>query len=865
MTDLTLLCPLAGWIAPLDEAPDPVFAEKMMGDGVLIDPTGSTLHAPCDGEVVSVHHTKHAATIRAANGAEILMHIGLETVALRGEGFTVHVRDGQQVRAGDPLISFDLDYLALNASSLVTPIILANSDLFAIVNRHDNRVLAVGEPMFDIRSIAAAASTASGEGSATRTVRVQLAHGLHARPAAAVAACAKRFSAEITLTCGARKANGKSVVALMALGVRDQDEITVIATGADAEAAAPAVAELIAGLVETATPAPVAPLKPSAPKSDDPKLIAGVAAAPGLAAGRALSFTPADIAVSEAGRGPVQERAELARARGEVREALEKAAGAGDRSRRSILAAHVALLDDPELMDAAQALIARGKSAAFAWRQAVRAQITILKTLDDARMVERAADLADLERQVLIALLGEGHEPAPELPSGTILIADELLPSQLVALDASKLAGLVCASGGPTSHVAILAAAMNLPAVVACGAAVLAIADGAPLILDADQGRVHVAPEPWEMEAVETALAARRKRQTAARAAARELCTTADGRRIEVFANLGAASEAAPSVEAGAEGCGLLRTEFLFLERETPPDEAEQAREYQAIADGLGGRPLIIRTLDVGGDKPVPYLPLPYEENPALGLRGVRTSLWRPDLLRAQLRAILSVKPAGQCSIMIPMVSQVAELVTVRGVLNEVARDMGHAEPVKLGVMIETPASAVLADQIAAEADFLSIGTNDLTQYVLAMDRGNAQLAAQLDAMHPAVLRLIGMTVEGAQKHGRWVGVCGGLASDPIAEPILVGLGVTELSATPSRIPDVKALVRQVTFADCQKAARAALDLATAAEVRAMVLKTWPALGALSGEVVPGSPPESATNPKAPGRSSRDDRPGGRD
>jgi phosphocarrier protein FPr/phosphocarrier protein len=273
-----------------------------------------------------------------------------------------------------------------------------------------------------------------------------------------------------------------------------------------------------------------------------------------------------------------------------------------------------------------------------------------------------------------------------------------------------------------------------------------------------------------------------------------------------------------------------LRTEFLFLDRETPPDEAEQAREYQAIAEGLGGRPLIIRTLDVGGDKPVPYLPLPYEENPALGLRGVRTSLWRPDLLRAQLRAILSVRPEGQCSIMLPMIAQVSELKAVRGVLDEIAREVGRATPVKLGVMIETPASAVLADQIAAEADFLSVGTNDLTQYVLAMDRGNPQLAAQLDAMHPAVLRLIGMAAEGAAKHGRWIGVCGGLASDPIAAPILVGLGVTELSATPSRIPEVKAAVRQITFADCQKAARAALALTAAAEVRALVLKTWPAL-----------------------------------
>jgi phosphocarrier protein FPr/phosphocarrier protein len=830
VTDLPLVAPLSGWVAPLEEAPDPVFAERMMGDGALIDPTSAVLCAPCDGEVVTVHHTRHAATVRAANGAEILMHIGLETVALKGEGFTVHVKDGQAVRAGDPLISFDLDYLALNVKSLVTPVILANSDRFDVVKRASGAV-AAGDFLMAVRPReAVATATDAGGGEAVRTATLKLTHGLHARPAAAVAACAKRFSAEITLSSGERKANAKSVVALMALGGRDGEEITVSARGADADAAAQGVADLIAGLVEAADPAPAPVRRPSAPSLDDPKLITGVSAAPGLAAGRAARFIAPEIPVSEQGAGVVQESAALARARGEVRERLEKAAVGGGRDRRSILTAHIAVLDDPELIAAAQASVSEGKSAGFAWRKAVRAQIAVLKGLADPRMAERAADLADLERQVLVALLGDGREPAPALESGTILLADELLPSQLVNLDASKLAGFCLAGGGPTSHVAILAAAMNLPAVVAAGDGVLTIPDGAPLILDADQGQLHVKPEPWEMEAVETALQARRARQDAARRAAREPCTTADGKRIEVFANLGAAHEAAPAVEAGAEGCGLLRTEFLFLDRETPPDEAEQTREYQAIAEGLGGKPLIIRTLDIGGDKPVPYLPLPYEENPALGLRGVRTSLWRPDLMRAQLRAILSVGPPGQCAIMLPMIAQVSEIRTVRGVVEEIARELGRTEPVKLGVMIETPASAVLADQIAAEADFLSVGTNDLTQYVLAMDRGNPQLAAQLDALNPAVLRLIAQTVEGAEKHGRWVGVCGGLASDPVAAPILVGLGVTELSATPARIPDLKAVIRQVTLADCRKAAKKALALASAAEVRALALKTWPVL-----------------------------------
>jgi phosphocarrier protein FPr/phosphocarrier protein len=371
---------------------------------------------------------------------------------------------------------------------------------------------------------------------------------------------------------------------------------------------------------------------------------------------------------------------------------------------------------------------------------------------------------------------------------------------------------------------------MDIPAIVAAGPAVLAITDGTALILDADRGQLRVAPEAWELEAVETALAARKRKRALAVAAAREPCTTADGERIEVFANLGGASEAASAVEAGAEGCGLLRTEFLFLEREAPPSEEEQLRAYQAVADGLGGRPLIIRTLDIGGDKPAPYLPLPREDNPALGLRGVRTSLWRPDLLRVQLRAILRVEPLDQVSIMVPMVASLAELEAVREALDEARRELNVERPVKLGVMIETPASAVLADQIGEEAEFFSVGTNDLTQYVLAMDRGNPQLAAQLDALNPAVLRLIGIAAEGASRLGRPVGVCGGLASDPIAAPILVGLGVTELSATPSRIAEVKAVVRALTYAQCREAADKAVSLASAAEVRAHLLEAFPAL-----------------------------------
>jgi phosphocarrier protein FPr/phosphocarrier protein len=488
------------------------------------------------------------------------------------------------------------------------------------------------------------------------------------------------------------------------------------------------------------------------------------------------------------------------------------------------------MLDDPELVAQAGREIETGASAGLAWRRAVRGHVAALQALDDPRLKERAADLLDVERQVLIALYGAHAQAGPALPPEAIVLAEELLPSELAALDPARLAGICTAGGGPTSHVSILAASMGVPALVAAGPRLAEVVEGQALILDADRGQLHLKPEAWELDAMRTALQARKRRAAADLAAAREPARTTDGRRIEVHANLGAAAEAAKAVALGAEGCGLLRTEFLFLERSTPPDEDEQLAQYQAVADGLAGRPLVVRTLDAGGDKPLAYLPLPHEENPALGLRGVRTSLWRPDLLKTQLRAILRVQPPGGCSIMLPMVASIGELRAVRAALAEAAAELKIKALPPLGLMIETPASVFLSEALAKEADFFSIGTNDLTQYVLAMDRTNAQLAAEADALHPAVLSAIERTCKGAQAQATPVAVCGGLASDPLAAPLLIGLGVSKLSVTPAAAPRIKAVVRVLDSRACQTAAQAALDLETAKAVRALVRSRWPEL-----------------------------------
>jgi phosphocarrier protein FPr/phosphocarrier protein len=755
------------------------------------------------------------------------MHVGLETVALDGEGFSVFVAEGQSVKAGEPLLGFDLDLLAQRAKSLITPVVITNLDAFSIVRRDQDRVVGVGDFLMALSPVGETAAVASAPAlEISREVIVPLAHGIHARPAARIAETARGFTAETALSVAGRRASAKSPVGLMALAIRHGDAIQVVASGSDAEAAMAAIADLIESGMGEGAPVAAKAATPVVAPAELPRdgMLKGVLAAPGLSIGKAVRLASSDIAVREAGEGAAHEEAALTAAIAKVRARIEANALTGDKARKAILGAHLAFLEDPELFAGARRLIGAGKSAGFAWRAAVGGYVEALRGLGDRRLAERVDDLIDLERQVLRALLvleGAGEEDdTTVLAPGSILLADELLPSQLMGVDPGVVAGFATARGGPTSHVAILAAAMGIPALVALGGAVLSVEDGAALILDADGGALRVAPDAPALAAAQTQLAHRQARKAQAQAAAHDPAVTRDGTRIEVFANTGAVKDAVAAVENGAEGCGLLRTEFLFLDRETPPDEDEQARQYQAIADALAGRPLIIRTLDVGGDKAAPYLPIPAEENPALGLRGVRVSLWRPHLLKTQLRAILRVQPFGQCKIMVPMIGSLDELRAVRAVLDEAQRELGITERVALGVMIETPAAAVTADLIAAEADFLSIGTNDLTQYVLAMDRGNPELAARIDALHPAVLRMIDLTCRGAEKHGRWVGVCGGLASDLAATAILLGLGVTELSTTASIAPEVKARVRELDLAACRDLARQALNQTSPEAVR---------------------------------------------
>jgi multiphosphoryl transfer protein len=379
------------------------------------------------------------------------------------------------------------------------------------------------------------------------------------------------------------------------------------------------------------------------------------------------------------------------------------------------------------------------------------------------------------------------------------------------------------ARGTATAHAAILARALGIPAVVGLGGAVLALAEGTPLLLDGQAGTVLVSPDDAQTSAARSQAAEAEARRNVAREHAHEPTVMRDGTLIEVFANLGGgAGEASSAVEMGAEGVGLLRSEFLFLERAELPSEDEQVETLRAIAADLGGRPLIVRTLDVGADKPLQAVPMQPEANPFLGQRGLRLSLARPELFLMQLRAILRVAAEHPLKVMFPMVSTAAELDAALALLEQARAETGVTAELEAGIMVEVPAAALLAEQLAARAEFFSIGTNDLTQYTMAAERGNELVGELLAGAQPAVLRLIRLIAAGAAVHGRLVAVCGELAGDPAAAVLLVGLGVRELSMAAPLIPEVKQALRSVTLADAIAAAEQAVNAPDPSAARAV-------------------------------------------
>ncbi|VVM73546.1 hypothetical protein PS645_01889 [Pseudomonas fluorescens] len=818
---LQLLAPLSGLLMPLDQVPDPVFSSRVIGDGLCIDPTSQTLCAPMAGVISNAPASGHAISITDDNGVQVLLHVGLDTVKLAGTGFTRLVEEGQRVTTGQALIEFDADYIALNARSLLTLMLVVSGEAFTWLAQ-DTGLVECGQPLINLQPVAPVTQALlPEEGTSLTSMSVTLPNpnGLHARPAAVFAQAAKGFSGNVYLHKGQHKANAKSVVAIMALQTAFNDIVHVSATGTDADNAIRTLPRLLAaGCAEVTTVAPVAV---KTLKDSSPTVLRGICASAGSAFGQVVQITESTFEVNEFGADLQTERDHLSRAliAADVDLHLLSQAKTGE-PQADIFKAHQELLQDPSLLDQAHTLIGEGKSAAFAWRTATETTAALFMNMGSPLLAERAADLADVGQRVLQLVLGV-QDHAMDLPDGAIVIAEQLTPSRTAALDTRKVRGFATVGGGATSHVAILARAAGLPAICGLPVHVLTLATGTRVLLDADKGELHLDPEIAAIEQLQALRQQQQQRQQQALANASLPACTRDGHRIEVTANVASLSETEQAVSLGGEGVGLLRSEFLYLDRNHAPSHDEQAATYGAIARALGPmRNLVVRTLDVGGDKPLAYMPMERETNPFLGMRGIRLCLERPQLLRDQFKAILASAGLARLHIMLPMITQLSELRTARQLLEEEAQALGLAQLPQLGIMIEVPAAALMADLFAPEVDFFSIGTNDLTQYTLAMDRDHPRLASQADSFHPSVLRLIACAVKAAHAHGKWVGVCGALASETLATPLLLGLGVDELSVSVPLIPAVKAAVREVNQLDCKAIAEQVLGLESAEQVR---------------------------------------------
>jgi phosphocarrier protein FPr len=651
--------------------------------------------------------------------------------------------------------------------------------------------------------------------------------GLHARPATVFASLAKEHTSEVRVRYGDKVSNGKSLASLLKLGVEGGGVIRVMAQGPDEAAALQALKEAVESGLGEEEEAPAAETVPAYEWEAEPgeAVVPGVPASPGLAIGPLRFFKRSKYVVEATAKDLEAEKLHLqeaiAAARAQLKDLFEEVKARSGAGQASIFLAHAEFLDDPELVLAVEAKIETGASAGWAWQQTVEERVAELKKVEDPLIAARAIDLSDVGSRVL-SFLAHRIEEGPLMPAKpVILLAEDLTPSDTAGLDPAFVLGFCTSGGGPTSHSAIIARALGIPAVVGAGPALLNLSEGGETILDGDRGNLYVTPSPNTLAAARKAWQVMEGQREAEKLRCYEPALMTDGHRIEVVANIGRAEEAAQAVNAGGEGVGLLRTEFLFLDRTVPPTEEEQFASYHQMLQALNGLPLIIRTLDIGGDKAAPYLDMPAEENPFLGVRGIRLCLQRPELFRTQLRAIYRASEYGLVRIMFPMVSTLEDLEAAKSIAAEVRWDL-DAKAVEIGIMIEVPSAVVMAEELAQEVDFFSIGTNDLTQYVLAMDRGHPVLAKQADGLHPAVLRMVDRTVQAAASAGKWVGVCGGIAGDPRGAAILAGLGVAELSVSIPSIAAIKAQIRRLSLNKAKTLASKALVCRTAAEVRSL-------------------------------------------
>ncbi len=642
-----------------------------------------------------------------------------------------------------------------------------------------------------------------------RSVVVRVHEGLHARPATQFVKLAKSFASDIEIRCNGRGASAKSAVKLMLLGVKENDEATLRADGDDAADALSALSTFL----QTPDAGDVAlPAKPAETQATPAQPLAtsasrGIGASEGTAVGPAFAFFPAALDIQPRTVPSHEREAERARYSAALAETVQsfreaKSRPGLKRDDAAIIDALVEVAEDGEFIAAVEAAIRDGRDAPSAVVEAGREIAANFEALSDPYLRARAEDIRSVTRSLALTLLGRKETTLAEMPKGSIIVADEIAALDLAKATLSNIGGILCRKGAATSHVAIMARAHGIPAVLGFPTEEAVLKAARTIGLDGSSGEVAIDPDGEATVRFQSAIAREAEERQKLDAYRTVEPKTRDNRRIEIAANLGSLAEIDGALKAGAMGVGLFRTEFLFMERRSLPGEDEQAETYTKLAEAFAPYPVVIRTLDIGGDKPVAGIDFEHEDNPFLGWRGVRMCLERPDVFKPQLRALLRASPVGNVKILLPMIADVGEVRAVRALLDECRAELDAAGiahgAFELGVMIETPAAVFLAAEIAREVDFFSVGTNDLTQYVMAADRLNPRVAKLNRTEHPAVLAAIRHAAQAAREAGIWIGVCGEAAARPDLIPFFVENGVSELSMSPTSIPRAKKCVTEI-------------------------------------------------------------------
>lgn len=669
----------------------------------------------------------------------------------------------------------------------------------------------------------------------TLTVQVPNQLGLHARPVARLVTLVNRFAAHVELTARGRTVPANSMNRVATLGARQGDTLAFRATGAEAAEALVAIEALANDFfgdpIEAAPVPAAAAVTDLAPAASPAPVLTGVPVSPGVAIAPVVHVRFKLPAVQERRIGDVSEeqhrlKAAIDATRNNLRQLRDDVAARIGAGEAAIFDAHRLMLEDDALQEMALREIASHHlNAEAAWQRAVQAVADAYHRLDDPYQAQRGADVIEIGSRVLRRLMAV-DTLGQEISAPSIVFAEDLLPAELAQLDPEQVLGIVTVRGGVNSHSAILARTLGLPAVMGVPATVFAVPPGTLAAVDGEHGQVWIDPDPELAADMQHRRESWLAHQANSRQIAQRVATLRDGKRIGVAANINTLADVAPALLQGAEGVGLFRTEYLYMNRAEPPSEAEQLAVFREIARRLDGRPLVVRTLDVGGDKALPYLPRLEENNPFLGLRGLRYCLEHPGLFKPQLRAALRAGAEYPVKLMFPMVSALDELILAQALIDEACGELQSEglpfdDDIQVGIMVEVPAAVLIADHLVRLVDFLSIGTNDLTQYIMAADRTNAALASLTQPYQPPVIRAIEQIVAAAHRHDAWVSVCGEWAGDTCATALLIGLGVDELSMAASAVPHVKRRIRLLDKAQCAAVAQEVLSMDSAAAIEA--------------------------------------------